>query len=171
VPTLVATPGAPDANSYVTVEAADAFLAAELGAATWPASSTGADRDTKERALITATRQLDRLAGRFIGALTWQGQALAWPRSVPAIDERTVDPTTIPPRVQRACIRLALRLLQAPDVLAPDDEREVVRKKIGPLETEYAPGARRSGWARFPDVLAELGDLLDGGTGLTVARA
>ena len=172
---LSATPGAPDANSYVTVEEADAFLSAELGVAAWPASSTGPDLDTKARALITATRQLDRLAERFIGSPTSQTQALAWPRSVPAIDERTVDAGTIPPRLKRCTIRLAVRLLQAPEVLTPLAERIVTRKKIGPLETEYGTGSitprERIAWMRFPDVLAELQPLLAGGLGLEVQRA
>lgn len=175
MPTLVAVAGAPDANSYVTVEEADAFLAAELGVAAWPASSTGADLETKQKALITATRQLDRLAERFIGSPTSQTQALAWPRSVPQLDERTVQPTEIPPRVQRCTIRLAVRLLQAPEVLTPLPDRIVTRKKIGPLETEYGTGSiaprERIAWMRFPDVLAELQPLLEGGLGLQVHRA
>ena len=168
MPTIVATPGGIDANSYVTLAEANDFLGAELGVAAWAA----ADQDTRERALITATRQLDRLANRFIGFIASESQALAWPRSVPAIDERSIDASTIPPRVRRACIRLAAALLDDPAALDALSAQPVVREKVGPIEVEYqGTGATRVGWARFPGVLAELGPLLDGGMGLQVVRA
>lgn len=73
---LVATVGAADANSYVGLTEANAYLAAgaHLQAAAW----TALDDTQKAAALITATRQIDRL--RFWGCKYSELQALQFPR-------------------------------------------------------------------------------------------
>jgi hypothetical protein len=71
----------------------------------------------------------------------WQGyrahstQALSWPRWNVLVDEFPVASDAVPVDIANACADLALRALS--DDLNADLTRGVVRKKIGPLETEY----------------------------------
>jgi hypothetical protein len=153
--TLIATPAAIDANSYVTVAQADAFFAGELGTAAWDALTTAA---AKERALRAATTWLDRIE-TYVGTRTTEVQALKWPRIAPRIDEQFVEAYEMPPRLIRATCRLALGLLET-GAQAPRAQREAVREKVGPIEIEYATGSVSGetfvGLARYPLVLSEL---------------
>ena len=90
--TLVATPGAPNANSYATAADADAYFEGQAQQGQWLAVDGGGDRvrseGDRERYLVAATRLLDQ-------HVTWQGyaasqtQALAWPR------QGMIDPITL----------------------------------------------------------------------------
>lgn len=104
---LVATVGAADANSYVDVAEANAYFAAgvHLGSATW----AGLTNDNKSAALITATRQLDRL--RFWGCKYSELQALQFPR-----DYCAWKFNQIPKELKEACLEQALSL--APNIAA-----------------------------------------------------
>lgn len=98
MPTIIATPGAPDANSYTTLAEFKAYLADRLHV---PAAVSSTTDPTLESALIAGTRALDQiLSGPYRrleiqnnGALRfyvissyWTGspasatQSLAWPR-------------------------------------------------------------------------------------------
>lgn len=87
------TIGGSTADSYLSVAAADAYAAADLGrnAAAWASAST----DEKERALKRATRDLDRIAG-WTGVGFYETQALVYPRSI------DIDPDTGLPWLPRA---------------------------------------------------------------------
>ena len=61
-------------NSYVTVEEADEYFETRLGADSW----TEIDEQQKEKALITATKKIDRLP--FIGYKKSPSQPLQFPR-------------------------------------------------------------------------------------------
>lgn len=61
-------------NAYISVEDASAYLGGSLSTAAWDAATP----DERERALIQATRQIDRLPLR--GAPAEEGQALGFPR-------------------------------------------------------------------------------------------
>src|SRR5690606_32459077 len=105
VPDLIATPGAPNANSYVTLAEADAYVAALAGpsARAWEQL----DEDAKKRALLTATRRLDQ--EDYAGRKASPDQALKWPR-VGAKDEdgRTYQSDVVPEVVKNAQVELAL---------------------------------------------------------------
>src|SRR5690606_40361313 len=93
VPDLIATPGAPNANSYVTLEEADAYVAALAGpsARAWEQLN----EDAKKRALLTATRRLDQ--EEYAGRKASSTQALKWPRvGVRDEDGRTYPSDVIP---------------------------------------------------------------------------
>lgn len=108
------TVGGPTANSYLSVEAADAYFADRLFATAW----TGA---LKAAALITATRRLEDLA--WAGVRTTTTQALAWPRR-DVYDEdlgQLLDERTIPVEIQHATCEFALYMLtQTSDPSATD---------------------------------------------------
>jgi hypothetical protein len=159
-----ATVGGASANSYVTIAEADAYLVARLNAGAW---ETDATADEKIRAVIEATRELDRLS--------WQGrrasttQALAWPRywvvDPDSPSAFNVDSTIIPQRVKDATCELALEFLRAgtTDLAALDPTTGVIEKTVDVLTTRYAePGMRPTGLARYPRILRDIQPFLAG---------
>lgn len=120
--TLITTPGAPDANAYCTVIEADAYhddLPRPEVRLVWTASTP----DDKSRAILSATRLIDR-AVEFEGARRTWTQPLAWPRYVTVpiglgygvlggwvTTEYYIDPTTIPDRVKQATAEYARQLI------------------------------------------------------------
>lgn len=103
--TLVATVGASNANSYLSVAAAGDLANLYLGTLQW----AGASADDKARSLIMATRYLDEL--KWVGSRASSTQALAWPRMDASCDEKTYGDAVIPPELQQATFDLAEALL------------------------------------------------------------
>lgn len=173
---IVATPAAPTANSYLTDADFLAYGEGSLASSRLAASTP----DTRERALRTATRMLERLG--YGGERSTDTQALSWPRELlidPDVPRRTIDRMEIPRRVREACAELALALLAAgqasPDGALPDAS-QYVRAKLDVLEVEYRQGVNAQTDAtgvlrRYPAVLALLAPLLRGGGAMEVARA
>ena len=80
---LIATPGSPLANSYVTVAAANGYLEGRLYTEPWFGIHALEETElvsvaTRETALIWATSLLDTQV-RWYGTPTTLTQALAWP--------------------------------------------------------------------------------------------
>jgi len=76
--TIDATVGGENANSYLTLEAAEAIIGGFVqddDVVAWASATT----DQKNRALVSATQRLDR--ERFLGARATDTQALQWPRT------------------------------------------------------------------------------------------
>ena len=76
--TIVATPNAANANSYLTLADAQAIIdgfVEDADVQHWGSGNT----DSRNRALFTATQRLDR--ERFLGARATDTQALQWPRT------------------------------------------------------------------------------------------
>src|SRR5690606_25444001 len=94
--TVIATPGASNANSYATLVEADAYFEGRVGGDAWAEYSD----DERERALVDATTTLD--ARRFGGYRANDTQALAWPRSGVAYDGVAVSDSAIPVFVRNA---------------------------------------------------------------------
>ena len=103
--TVVATAGASDANSYLTVAAADDLADLYLGTLNWASATT----DNKGRALIMATRYLDELT--YIGAKTAATQALLWPRTEAECGDWSFTSSEIPKPIKQATFDLAEHLL------------------------------------------------------------
>lgn len=180
--TIVATAGAADANSFVTLVEAQAFLDARLNASTWEAATP----DSKNRALVEATRDLSALS--WVGYRADDVQALSWPRQYapnPDVPNDNVSigesgyvefaTTEIPQRVKDATCELAFQYLKAgtSDVAALDATTGIISKTVGPLSTTYAePHQRPVGLARYPRVMAYIRPLLAAASqgGLTVVR-
>lgn len=78
---LITTPGAADANSWITLAEADAYFSLHANAAAWTSATT----TTKEAALVMAARQLSSLSfvgqKRFTTEDDLHEQALAFPRT------------------------------------------------------------------------------------------
>lgn len=116
--TLVATPGAANANSYVDLATAASYLTtARLYVTAWTGA---ADDATRERALIWSTALLDRCV-EWYGIKRTAEQSLRWPRAgVYDSDGFAVDPTTIPAVLAQATAVFAAYLLTRDRLAEPD---------------------------------------------------
>lgn len=114
-------------NSYIDIEEADEYFAGRLHAEAW----TGADSETKEKALKQATRQIDRQPLR--GRKTNPEQELAFPR---------YPDTEIPGAVKDACCEEALALLESGNSQRRKLQQEGVQSfSLGNMSETYAAGA------------------------------
>lgn len=144
---LIATPGAVDANSYSDVTFADAYFDTRIGSSTW---KIGNSDDNKESSLIQATRILD-------ANYDWNGyrhdsvQALAWPRNQAinpdsrwiTLDGQFIDNTIVPVPVKEATCELAINIITNLGYTAEvSDLRSVqvgpIRLGINTLTSTYA---------------------------------
>lgn len=159
--------GVSNANSYTSVEFADAYFA-ERDNEVWAAIADDAD---KQKYLILATDYIELVFGRrFIGEMVLTTQGLSWPR-------RYAAPylyTSIPLNLQKACAEYAVRavngpLLPDPSVDANNFASVVTKKVIGPIEKEFSVmGSGRQRLIRsYPVPDALLASLLAAGTGGT----
>src|SRR5262247_1853050 len=74
LPTLDTTIGGANANTYVTLQAAEDYHDARLNSEAWTAASA----DDKTRALLMAAKKLD--SENWLGSRATSTQRLAWPR-------------------------------------------------------------------------------------------
>lgn len=133
---LIATPGAPNANSYVTLARANELLALRLFTGTW---SDGPDA-TNEAALAWATSLLDTIP--WLGNATYADQALAFPMTgLRRANGQVVDGTTIPIEIERATSDFAVRL-KTTDFTAISSiaQRGITELTAGPVKLKFAEG-------------------------------
>lgn len=126
-----------DAESYASVEQADAYHAKRRTAA-WAAL----DESEKESLLVKATEYMvGQYRARWKGRRRIPSQALDWPRYDVELED--VDTylawDVVPVEIQNACAILALQAKSGD--LAPALKRTVKEKVIGPIKTVYADGA------------------------------
>lgn len=158
---LIVTPGAANADAFVTVAACDAYCAAQ-GLTGWTGAATS-PAEIKEAAIRRATTYLSN-------AFSWKGyrangrsQSLAWPRTGVEDEERNaVAPDAIPVEIVQACCHIAAAEAANPGVMNPsvDLTARVKREKVGPIEVEYAGVANQAELSR--PVLLVVGDLVGG---------
>ena len=163
-----------NSESYASVLVADTYLA-NRGMTSWAALST-ADKEINLRLGTDYMLRAYRL--RWNGTRVLTTQALDWPRyNVPIPDMipsggyyiALIESNVVPTEVQRACVELAYRASTGEELLE-DLETPVIREKVGPLEVEYAEGARQT--KVYPAVDAMLAHLFSSGGGmLKVYRA
>ena len=142
-------------NSYATVATANTYLDDSIRAGlSWKA----VDNDTKARALITATRLLDKQC--FIGSKTETSQTLEWPRTgATDADGNAVADDTVPTGIINGCIELAYELSQDSELeTSKNTGSNDKRYRAGSVEIEYfRPGGvlGTDGITRFPVVVME----------------
>lgn len=129
---LDATPKSATANSYLTVEEADAYLGSErLHTEDWDSL----DGDSKARALIWASKLLDA-ACEYKGAPRTFTQAMRWPRiGTRNRDLGWYDQDEIPQELKEAAAELALALVRRDR----SEESELAglgleRLRVGPVD-------------------------------------
>lgn len=138
-------------NSYINVADADIYFEHAIHADAWDAAPAA----TKESALVTATRTLDRqgwLGEKYQDAPT---QVLDFPRSGLTDSEGdAVDETAVPQEIFDATCEYGLALIN--DAALQDQQNtgsNIKKVKAGSAEIEYIRGT--SG-PRFPTIVNEL---------------
>lgn len=176
---LDATTSGVAANSYLGDAQFIAYGEGSLASSRLAASTPV----TRERALRTATRMLDRLS--YSGTASSYTQALQWPRLDVADPDRVPNillSTLVPRRVIEASAELAIALLGEGE-LSPDGtlpkSATLQRAKVDVIEVEYREGGvaaatdARGVLQRYPAVWSLIEPLLAAPVviSLTVARA
>lgn len=158
--------GLANAQSYVSIAEADAYLTARGKFDAWDEF----DADEKGAFLV---RGADYLTQTY--RMGWSGyrrttdQALDWPRyDVPKQDAPNgayyayYNSDVVPAEVKSAQIEAAFRLATVGDLL-PDVSAPVIERTIGPITTRYAVGAKQT--PTFPVIDRLLAPLLKGSSG------
>lgn len=135
-------------ETYADADAADEYLEAEFSAqgTAWRAAVD----DDKARALVTATRVLDRMT--WLGDPTESDQPLAWPRTDTDVDG--VENDEVPTAIVSASIELAAVIIAGTDVLGTTQAQTVKSQKAGSVAIEYFRGFEDP--ARLPLNVREL---------------
>ena len=113
--TIIATPGASNANSYITLADAETYYETRLHKTSW-SDETDANKNI---ALVWATRLLDEYV-LWYGFKVSSTQALMWPRS--SIFDTEGDPVssaTIPSFIANATAEYAMFLLDSDITIEP----------------------------------------------------
>lgn len=136
-------------NSYITLANANTYMTATLQAAAWSALADA----TKEAALITAARMIDRQSWQ--GERATSGQAMAWPRSgLTDREGNELSSSTVPQSVIDAQCELALLLSQDASIQSStSSSQNIKRVQAGSASVEYF---RAVAGGRFPTVVQEL---------------
>lgn len=154
------------ANSYITVADARAYAGAR--ASTFPA-----DDPSAEVLLIKSMDYLESFRARYSGAKYTKEQALQWPRDGAQVDGFDIETDEIPQVLKDAQAACAVELAAGVAELLPTNAtgREVIRKVIDVLETEWTPGAGAAPLPIMRKVEALLRPLFaGGGLGLSTIR-
>lgn len=163
---IVATPGAADANSYLTLAAAQAIVDGFIqddDVIAWASATT----DQKNRALFTATQRLDR--ERFLGARSTDTQSLQWPRTGVRRPDTYIntyavgfpfrittdyfDDNEIPVQVQYAEVVLAVYLNNNTDALGLSGLEDYKNVKIGSIDVTPSNGYGAVGADKVPPLM------------------
>jgi len=138
--TIIATPGAADANSYLTLADAETILHARPHHETvWDAGALTDDQ--KKAALVWATRIISQY--HYKGSPTYETtQALPWPRiGVYDNDGREFDDATIPEWLEVATAELAFNMI-ASDRLSDAGTEGFSKIELGSLKLTIDPKDR-----------------------------
>ena len=145
--TIDATAGGANANSYMTLAQADAYVEAMISSADVNKWGSG-NEDSRNRALTAAAQRLDR--ERFIGARATDTQALQWPRTGVRKPDTYVNTYAtgfpfrisddyftdeeIPDQIKRAQIELAVYLHNNVEGISLGGLEDFKNVKIGSLD-------------------------------------
>lgn len=154
--TIVATPGAANANSYLTLAEAVAYFEGRATAQEWE------DADSQEALLVMATRVLDavlspgrqlilgddcecsyyRIRPHWTGAPATEAQALAWPRT--GMYNRNgfaIASTVVPQDLKNAVAELAYQLAREDRTLDNDVAVKGIRSvQAGSVSVSFKDG-------------------------------
>lgn len=121
-----------NANSYVSLDDARAYASGR-------GVTLSAVDATLETVVIKAMDYLESFSNRFKGDRVQRDQPLSWPRTGVTIENWSWSHTEIPRQVINAQLALILEINAGEDPLNPPAAAlPQVRKKVGPIEVEYA---------------------------------
>ena len=164
--TINATIKSETANSYVTLAEANSYFETVPDSSTW----TNKTDDQKNRALISATREIDNLV--FYGDRCDEDQALKFPRTNYQVDRVELSCSTIPLNIKYAQYELARALANDTDAITgttgKDGNFEEV--KLGDLQVKYNTSSQGTGSINnildvYPWLQSYLGAYMLGGAG------
>ena len=163
---IVATAGAANANSYLTLADAQAIVDGFVEDADVQHWNTG-NTDSRNRALFTATQRLDR--ERFLGARATDTQSLQWPRTGVRKPDTYINTyavgfpfrittdyftdTEIPTQIQYAQTVLAVFLHNNTDALGLSGLEDYKNVKIGSLDVTPNLGYGAVGVDKVPPLM------------------
>ena len=163
---IVATAGAANANSYLTLADAQAIVDGFVEDADVQHWNTG-NTDSRNRALFTATQRLDR--ERFLGARATDTQLLQWPRTGVRKPDTYINTyavgfpfrittdyftdTEIPTQIQYAQTVLAVFLHNNTDALGLSGLEDYKNVKIGSLDITPNVGYGAVGADKVPPLM------------------
>lgn len=126
---LDATVGGASSNSYVTLQAADAYFLGRLSTDEWD----DADEDGRSAALIMATSWLD--TERYVGSIVSILQKLVWPRfGAFSRNGNYLIYTAIPQMVMDATCELALAILNDPSIFGDSEISDFTHLRVGDVD-------------------------------------
>ena len=164
--TINATIKSETANSYVTLAEANSYFETVPDSSTW----TNKTDDQKNRALISATREIDNLV--FYGDRCDEDQALKFPRTNYQVDRVELSCSTIPLNIKYAQYELARALANDTDAITGNTGTAGVpaEVKIGDLEVNYNKSSQGMGTPNnlfdiYPFLQSFLGAYCSGGSG------
>ena len=134
--TLIATEGAANANSYLTLVEAESYLEAHSDYTFWSAL----DDEAKKAALISATRDLDLI--EYAGRKSTQAQSLQWPR-IGIVDRDGYTITGVPKLLKDAvCEQVMYELTEDENIASEFDIEYLDSVEVGPLKYKMKAGAK-----------------------------
>lgn len=155
--------GKANAESYVSVSDLGSYLSNR--GLTLAASDT-----VKEQLLRKAMDYAEGYGHRFSGLKLTRDQALQWPRGYATQDGYELPTDEIPTALKNAVCQLAYDI-NATDPFPVGEGREVIREKLGPIETEYRPQGATAIFPRFTKFEVLIRGLLKAHSGLSTYRA
>lgn len=118
------------ADSYVSLEFANAFFVNSVANTSWPTSDP-----LKEAALVEATRVLDSQFDWY-GDIATPTQALRWPRiNAFDMDSRAIASDVVPKLLKEAVCNLAYFLLQNGGLNQTQSDLKAI--KVGPIDMKF----------------------------------
>lgn len=152
---LDAVPLSDDCNTYVTLAAADSYVADKVPVASVVTAWDAKTDAQKNLLLVRATEFLD-------GLVSWYGdryssdQNLKWPRINFYIEGLLFDHTltSFPQKVQYATVEMALFLMQQSNATSEENENVTYDAvAIGPLKIDFNTDATGAATKYFPDII------------------
>ncbi|MDC1268151.1 hypothetical protein N8Z76_00300 [Gammaproteobacteria bacterium] len=125
------------ADSWATTAELDTFIAAR-------GLTAGVDDAANEILLRKAADYLDGMEDKFKGYRTTTTQRLPFPRLDVWLHREYLDQAAIPEMLKNAQCQLAVELFTK-DIRPDGVTAEVIREKVGPIETEYTSQGSTNG--------------------------
>jgi hypothetical protein len=141
--------GKTDAESYISVAAADAYHLIHSISSTWAAATTA----VKEAALRQAAQYLDTTyKDKWKGFRADDDQALDWPREGLVIDGVVYDSADLPTQLLEAAAELALKVVDGDVIFADMDDEGSVKSRsvrVGPITEAVSFSGSSRGIKRY----------------------
>lgn len=151
---LITTPGAVNANSYVSLAEAVVYFSLSYNRTAW----SNAGSSDKEKSLSEATRLLDTFV-TWNWSIASTTQSLRWPRrGATDQDGRAILDTQVPANIKDIVCELAYSILSAGGFDISDNAIDKI--KVGPISVDFDLGQRSPGFTKIVrDAIAHWGFL------------